>query len=58
MNMAFSFSPEKNNISENIKLDNADISKSISVMLNRLNMIFFLINYYNFTVSPMPPFAP
>lgn len=40
--MAFSFSPEKNKISENIKLERADINNNISVMLNFLNMYFFL----------------
>ena len=41
--MAFSFSPEKNNISENIKLERADINNNMSVMLKFLNMFLFLV---------------
>lgn len=41
INMAFSFSPEKNNISENIKLERADTNSNISVILNFLNIVLF-----------------
>jgi|TARA_B100001093_G_C26412897_1_gene836372 hypothetical protein len=43
INMAFSFSPEKNNISENIKLERADINNNMSVMLKFLNMYFLFV---------------
>ena len=45
INMALSFSPEKNNISENIKLERADIKSNMSIMLKCLNMFLFLIDY-------------
>ena len=35
---------EKNNISENIKLESADINNNMSVMLNFLNMFLFFSN--------------
>lgn len=41
INMAFSFSPEKNNISENIKLESADIKSNTSVILNCLNIVLY-----------------
>ena len=43
INMALSFSPEKNNISENIKLERADINNNMSVMLKFLNMYFLFV---------------
>ena len=42
INTALSFSPEKNNISENIKLERADINSNMSIILKCLNMFLFL----------------